>query len=125
MRSIHNAEVDLNYTLYYPLLKTYVSLYPRQAKDSDKSAEAAPLVDGPKGDVNMWKTVEKAMEDQTLEDLRESREGVVIPGAPARSQPKAAKKSGKSNKTEENKEKTSGAGANGDEDEDSDDGFFA
>lgn len=102
-------------------------MYPRQAKDGDKSAEAVPLVDGPKGDVNMWKTVEKAMEDQTLEDLRESREGVTIPGAPARSQPKAAKKGGKSNKTEESKEKTSGAGAGarGDEDEDSDDGFFA
>ena len=126
MRSIHNAEVDLNYTLYYPLLKAYVSLYPRQPKDSDKSGDAAPPVDGPKGDINMWKAVEKAMEDETLEDLRESRDGVSIPGAPARSQPKTAKKNGKPNKTEQSKEKTTDGGAEaGDDDEDSDDGFFA
>ena len=129
MRSIHNAEVDLNYTLYYPLLKTYVSLYPKQQKDGDKSSDAASLPEGPKGDVEMWKRVEKAMEDRALEELRESREGVTIPGAPTRTQPKTTKKAEKKDKQEYAKQKktqdTRMAAGDQDEDEDSDEGFFA
>lgn len=127
MRSIHNAEVDLNYTLYYPLLKTYVSLYPKQQKDGDKSSDAASLVEGPKGDVNMWKRVEKAMEDDTLEELRESKEGVTIPGAPTRTQSKTAKKGDTKDKQDHTKQKKTEDRrvAAEDEDEDSDEGFFA
>ncbi|KAF2449981.1 hypothetical protein P171DRAFT_352076 [Karstenula rhodostoma CBS 690.94] len=123
-RSIHNAEVDLNYTLYYPLLKAYVSLYPKQQKEDSKSGDAVPPKDGPKGDVDMWKTVEKAMEEQTLEELRESREGVTIPGAPESSKAKNMKNDGKKD-MKEKKAKSNGADAamdNGDEGSDED--FF-
>ncbi|OAG06395.1 uncharacterized protein CC84DRAFT_1090763 [Paraphaeosphaeria sporulosa] len=125
MHSIHNAEVDLNYTLYYPLLKAYVSLYPKQQKEDSKSGDAAPPTDGPKGDVNMWKTVEKAMGEQTLEELRESREGVIIPGAPENSKAKNLKKDAKKD-TKEKKARSNDADIateNGDE-EGSDEDFF-
>jgi len=127
MRSIHDAEVDLNYTLYFPLLKTYVSLYPKQQKEDGKSGDTPPSTDGPKGDVNMWKTVEKAMEEQTLEELRESREGITIPGAPETSKAKDVNKNGKTDKKEKDvKAKSNGtdvAMKDGDE-EDSDEDFF-
>ncbi|KAF2637224.1 hypothetical protein P280DRAFT_500817 [Massarina eburnea CBS 473.64] len=85
---IHSAEVDLNYTTAYPLLRPYVSIFPRPEKakgesEADKGAadkQADEFPDGPKGNVDMWKAVEKAMEDGTLEKLRNSREGVTIPG---------------------------------------------
>lgn len=128
MQSIRNAEVDLNYTLYYPLLKTYVSLYPKQQKESTKSGDAAASTEGPKGDVDMWKMVEKAMEEQSLEQLRESREGVIIPGAPESSKAKNMKKDAKKDlkQKKEQKEKSNGADVamvDGDE-EGSDEDFF-
>ncbi|KAJ4360899.1 uncharacterized protein N0V89_001468 [Didymosphaeria variabile] len=125
MRSIHNAEVDLNYTLYYPLLKTYVSLYPKGQKEDGKSGDTTPPTDGPKGDVDMWKTVEKAMEEQTLEELRESREGVTIPGAPESSKAKETSKDGKKDKKEKVAKSKSTDVATKDEDEEgSDEEFF-
>lgn len=133
MHSIHNAEVDLNYTLYYPLLKAYVSLYPKQQKEGAKASDAAASTEGPKGDVEMWKMVEKAMEEQSLEQLRESREGVSIPGAAesnkARNTKKDAKKDFKEKeKREKNEQKARPNGADavmvdGDE-EGSDEDFF-
>jgi len=66
---IHNAEVDVNYAQYYPLSKVYSSLYPKM-KQSKKKAETstdedeasnqqADEVDGPKGDVETWKAIER------------------------------------------------------------------
>lgn len=90
LRKIHNAEVDVSYTLYYPLLKPYVSLYPRQKTEQSTSTDppangktnqqSAEPIDGPKGNIEIWRAVEQAMEDGTLETLRESKEGVTIPG---------------------------------------------
>jgi hypothetical protein len=85
---IHNADVDVNYTIYYPLLRPYVSLYPK--KESSEPAEssadapsgqkkASESADGPKGDVDVWKAIEEAMEAGTLDRLRNSKEGVVMP----------------------------------------------
>ena len=126
LRSVHNAEVDLNYTLYYPLLKTYVALYPKQQKEDGKE-HTAPLNDGPKGNVEMWKMVEKAMEEQTLDELRESKEGVKIPGAPDRSQAKLVKKDERKAKEGDSKARKSERidATMQDEAEESDEGFFA
>lgn len=124
MRSIHNAEVDLNYTLYYPLLKTYVSLYPKGQKEDGKSGDTTPPTDGPKGNVDMWKTVEKAMEEQTLEQLRESREGVNIPGAPESSKIKEPKKDGKKDKEKDAKLKSTDIAMKDEDEEGSDQEFF-
>ncbi|KAF1843006.1 uncharacterized protein K460DRAFT_407380 [Cucurbitaria berberidis CBS 394.84] len=85
---IHNAEVDVNYAIYYPLMKPYSSLYPKSK--TGKSAEAEEEdddkgnreVDGPKGNVEMWRAVEKAMTEGTLDTLRYSKE--AMPAAPAK-----------------------------------------
>lgn len=100
-KKMHNAEVDVNYAISYPLMKPYSSLYPKSKKASSKTADAEDsdetknkgddLVDGPKGDVMVWKMVEQAMEEGTLETLRNSKSREEIPGAPP--------KKGKSAKT--------------------------
>jgi hypothetical protein len=55
---IHKAEVDLNYTQFFPLAEVYVSLY---------TSKTAPG-EGPKPP--MWTEVERSMEDGTLSRLR-------------------------------------------------------
>lgn len=136
-QTLHNAEVDLNYTIYYPLLKPYVSIFPNAKKNKNASTEedAASVENGsgsgPRGNVEMWKAVEKAMEDRTLEALRNSREGVTIPG-PKKAKGDKTKKDGRHEEKQEKKQKQEsksaawqGNGAAGEEeDEDSDGGFF-
>ena len=90
-KRLHNAEVDVNYAISYPLMKPYSSLYPKSKKptsknaetdDSDEAKSKPEEVDGPKGDVMVWKMVEQAMEEGTLETLRNSKSREEIPGAP-------------------------------------------
>ena len=103
-KKMHNAEVDVNYAISYPLMKPYSSLYPTTKKSKSKNAETDDSdeakskpedIDGPKGDVMVWKMVEKAMEEGTLEALRNSKSREEIPGAPSKkgksAKPKAAK----------------------------------
>jgi hypothetical protein len=83
---LHNAEVDVNYTQYYPLMKVYSSLYPKskkekatdpdEAMDEDNEDKTSREVDGPKGDIDMWKAIEKAMAEGTLDALRNRKEGI-------------------------------------------------
>jgi pullulanase/glycogen debranching enzyme len=93
---VHNAEVDVNYAIFYPLLKPYASLYPKskkdKASDSDEAADddaedkANREVDGPKGDLDMWKAVEEAMAEGTLDALRNSKQD--IPALVPKKEPK-------------------------------------
>jgi hypothetical protein len=116
---IHNADVDVNYTIYYPLLRPYVSLYPK--KEGSMPAES---IDGPKGDVDMWKAVEEAMETGTLDRLRNSKEGVVMPGPKVQAKKKAKGKIvRKGDKGEQNSDHEKIVGPM-EEDEGSDGGFF-
>ncbi|KAF2824737.1 hypothetical protein CC86DRAFT_296350 [Ophiobolus disseminans] len=136
---VHNAEVDVSYAIYYPLIKPYSSLYPKSKgktnddsegaeDDEDDSKSKGEEIDGPKGDVKMWRAVEQAMEEGTLKTLRYSKDAVPAPPPKKIKKPKV-----KDNK----KEKADGkslarqpkvAGHNGynahDVDEDSDGGFF-
>lgn len=72
----HVAEVELNYTMYYPLAKPYVALYPKNDKDKDKDVEYFANGDETahrkRGDQVMWEEVERAMEQGSLSTLRES-----------------------------------------------------
>lgn len=128
---IHTAEVDVNYAIYYPLMKPYSSLYPKSKNKKSDDSEGADddednvkskggEIEGPKGDVEMWKAIEQAMEDGTLDRLRHSKDS--IPAEP----PKKSKKP----KVKESKPHTTPkvAGHNGytehDVDDDSDGGFF-
>ena len=64
---IHVAEVDLNYTQYCPLNEIYISLFAQ--KDSEDDGKDSSEVDGASKPA-MWAEVEKAMEEGTLEQLR-------------------------------------------------------
>lgn len=140
-KKVHNAEVDVNYAISYPLMKPYSSLYPTSKKskpknaetdDSDEAKSKPDEIDGPKGDVMVWKMVEQAMEEGTLETLRNSKSREEIPGAPP--------KKGKATKAKATKDaqpkktyaplvvpanrREARAAAREAEDEDSDGGFF-
>ena len=72
------------------MLKNYASLYPKSKKEksSEESEEedaedkSNREVDGPKGDVEMWRTVEEAMANGTLDALRNSKEAMPTTPAP-------------------------------------------
>ncbi|KAF2029321.1 hypothetical protein EK21DRAFT_68006 [Setomelanomma holmii] len=136
---VHNVEVDVNYAIYYPLMKPYSSLYPKSKSrkndesdgagdDEEDSKNKSDEIDGPKGDVEMWKAVENAMQDGTLEKLRYSKD--AVPGAPSQKSKKPKVKDGKKEKPDskskygEQKSIGSQAYAAQEEDEDSEGGFF-
>ena len=96
-RQLHEAEVDLNYTLYAPLDQKYVALYPASSKSKSDSAikqetskqccedghpideEAAGLLRNSSGQKPpLWYAVESAMEHDELEALRD---GKLLKGA--------------------------------------------
>lgn len=142
-RKLHNAEVDVNYAISYPLMKPYSSLYPKSKKspktaetdDSDEAKSKPEDVDGPKGDVMVWKMVEQAMEDGTLETLRNSKSREDIPGAPPKKSKPAKTKTAKDTEPEPKPKKThaplvvpanrrEARAAAREAEEDSDGGFF-
>lgn len=140
-KKLHNAEVDVNYAISYPLMKPYSSLYPTSKKpkaaethESDETKAKPEEVDGPKGDVLVWKMVEVAMEEGTLETLRNSKSREEIPGAPPKKSKSAKTKTAKEappKKTyaplevPKNRREARAAAREADaEDEDSDGGFF-
>ena len=90
-RQLHEAKVDLNYTLYSPLNQKYISLYPNTSKsrkdqeDNDRLTDVRDLQEATK-DIEagllrndngqkpaLWYVVEKAMNDGTLEALRDGK----------------------------------------------------
>ncbi|ERF73574.1 hypothetical protein EPUS_07508 [Endocarpon pusillum Z07020] len=90
-RQLHEAKVDLNYTLYAPLNQKYISLYPRTSKsrkdqeNNDRLEDVRDLQEATK-DIEadllrndyghkpaLWYAVEKAMDNGTLEALRDGK----------------------------------------------------
>jgi hypothetical protein len=78
-QQLHVAEVDLNYSQYYPLAEPYVSLYPRKEQpeaDEEDGGDDKPdgtgrlQDDSEKPKPPMWAEVEKRMEEGTLDELR-------------------------------------------------------
>ncbi len=142
-KKLHNAEVDVNYAISYPLMKPYSSLYPKSKKtkatetdDSDEAKGKSDEIDGPKGDVMVWKMVEQAMEEGTLEALRNSKSREEIPGAPPKKSKTATAKTKASKEVQpkktyapqeipKNRREARAAAREAEaEDEDSDGGFF-
>ncbi|KAK8221387.1 hypothetical protein IWZ01DRAFT_537297 [Phyllosticta capitalensis] len=142
----HTTEIDLNYTLYYPLIRPYVSLYASGAKsksaDEDKNS-AVKTSDTVRvgGDEKMWKEVEARTAQGTaaLEALRnglEWREGKdgeksappsaagasVVPSGKSKASTK--KKQSEAPKEKKDKKKLRDEEPVEEEDEDSDGGFF-
>lgn len=73
-RELHVAEVDVKYTVYFPFMERYVSLYPDGAKSTSKEKQATRR-GRPSERPAMWSVVEKAMAEGTgaLERLRDRR----------------------------------------------------
>lgn len=76
---IHEAEVDLNYTMYCPLTEKYQSLYRKAGKRKSEEGEQAEADVGQveQGlDFNrppLWTVVERSMAEGTLQSLRDGK----------------------------------------------------
>jgi hypothetical protein len=66
--------VDLNYTMYFPLMEKYQSLYPRTEEqgplDEASGKDLSGKGEGPERHP-IWYIVERAMVDDTLKELRD------------------------------------------------------
>ncbi|PBP26598.1 putative nuclear protein involved in pre-rRNA processing [Diplocarpon rosae] len=89
---MHIVEVDLNYTQYHPLSETYVSLYPT-ADSQEKEGESMKV--GKMLKPPVWAEVERAMEEGTLDRLRNRKSNAPVqftkPGKPVDRKPTKAK----------------------------------
>jgi hypothetical protein len=65
------AQVDLNYTIFYPLACVYKSLYPKDVRDEEEN-DVEKLVGREKGDKKWWDMVEKGAKEGSLRFLREA-----------------------------------------------------
>ena len=78
-KAVHQAEVDLNYTLYYPLAEKYLSLFARNGQcgsaspNSDLPADRTSRQEADTQQHSMWGIVERCMRDGSLDALREGK----------------------------------------------------
>lgn len=63
---MHEAEVDLNYTMYHPLSEVYVSLYPNTPSLKSDLGDTRSVKQKPP----IWTEIELAMETGTLDIIR-------------------------------------------------------
>ncbi|CAG8100362.1 unnamed protein product [Penicillium olsonii] len=79
---ISDCQVNINYTIYYPLTEKYLSIYPKsngkpeaaEAESSKKGTEAAQAKPA------LWPIVAKCMEEKTLDLLREGKLNINFKG---------------------------------------------
>ena len=69
-QEVHDAEIDVNYTIYHPLTEKYKSLFPRQEDVPGGETAARKLVTVKPA---IWKMVEQCTADGTLEALRDGK----------------------------------------------------
>ncbi|TID24019.1 rrna-processing protein efg1 [Venturia nashicola] len=92
-QDVHVAQIDLNYTQYYPLAQTYSSLYPtKKGEDGKQRGDEEETKKGIRGNPEMWKEVEQATEDgeRKLEELRHRIDWDRIRTTTLAARPKAA-----------------------------------
>ena len=119
-KEVHDAEIDMNYTIYHPLTEKYQSLFPRQDVAGGEERAARKLVTEKPA---VWKVVERCTADGTLEALRDGKvETGMIVGKkkPAGERPKSKRKG----KNDRAGSKLSEKVASQEQDEGSDGGFF-
>ncbi|KAF2101527.1 hypothetical protein NA57DRAFT_35236 [Rhizodiscina lignyota] len=72
---LHVAEVDVNYTLYFPFSQRYSALYPTKQREEDgKTVGDDDATDaGVRGDAKVWAQIEETMKkgEKALESLRD------------------------------------------------------
>lgn len=87
-KKIHEARVNLNYTIYCPLPEKYISLYPKsnaKSSDGDVSETKSDLESKSQTESTkppLWSVVEKCMKEGTLDDLREGKLNISAEGKP-------------------------------------------
>lgn len=83
-QEIYIAQVNLNYTIYYPLAEKYIALYATQQKkkktgesadDGDSKTVYKPVHATAAEKPPMWHVVERCMKEGTLDRLREGKLG--------------------------------------------------
>lgn len=70
---LHVAEVDLNYTQYFPLMEVYVGLYGKSSDGEEQEVDNDEDNGIERVKPPMWAEVEKAMEEGNLDRLRNRR----------------------------------------------------
>ena len=144
---IHVAQIDLNYTLYYPLTEKYISLFPKDHSNKDKSqnnnnqdrSESPESGDHHQHDSGndddpakkppVWAIVEQCTKENTLDLLRDGKLDIG-PDGKKKSESAATNKSsssgskGRDRERDEKKRKKKGSSSSEGDGEESDDGFF-
>ena len=69
-QEVHDAEIDVNYTIYHPLTEKYKSIFPRQEDTPGGETAARKLVTVKPA---IWTVVEQCTADGTLEALRDGK----------------------------------------------------
>lgn len=127
LEDIHNAEVDLNYTMYHPLDEKYHSLYPPKAGDTvedDGMITKERIKEGKAFRPAVWAVVEQCMRSGTLIALRDGKLGRKLPEAEAKASGPIMRRRGENQKLEGEDASSSRDYAMKDEEMDSDGGFF-
>ena len=120
-KEVHDANIDVNYTIYYPLTEKYQSLFPRQGGDSggEKTPARKLVTEKPA----MWDVVERCTADGTLDALRDGKLATSIVTGNRKHQPGKARSKRQSKKDRAGSKAAKGAVAQERHDE-SDGGFF-
>lgn len=118
---MHDAEIDLNYTIYHPLTEKYRSIFPRQENASGGGETAARKLVREKP--AMWQVVERCAAEGTLEALRDGKLAAGIPGGKTTPAPEKAR-SKREGKNGHVGSKSAKSAAPLEQDGDSDGGFF-
>ncbi|CRG85731.1 rRNA-processing protein efg1 [Talaromyces islandicus] len=113
-QKVHVAQINVNYTIYYPLSEKYISLYPQDKKkrtstqdqnDSDSDDVELPPKSGPRKAATgskdekppLWAVVEKCTANGSLDQLRNGKLNIGFDGKPKEGAPVSS-----SQKTREN-----------------------
>ncbi|KAJ5834495.1 rRNA-processing protein EFG1 [Penicillium robsamsonii] len=72
---IHTCQVNLNYSIYYPLTEKYISIYPSGKPDATDPKSELQTEETKSNDTKppLWPVVEKCMEEKTLDLLRNGK----------------------------------------------------
>lgn len=127
LEDIHNAEVDLNYTMYHPLDEKYHSLYPPKAEDAaqdDGMITTERIKRGKAFRPPVWAVVEQCMRAGTLIALRDGKLGRKLPEAEAKASGSITRRRGENQKLEGEDASFSRDYEMKDEEKESDGGFF-
>ncbi|KAK3106738.1 hypothetical protein LTR53_018167, partial [Teratosphaeriaceae sp. CCFEE 6253] len=141
---VREAEVDVNYAVYFPLEREYVPLFAvKRRKEGTSGLEdrgegsPEPAVFERKGDTEVWRRVQQCMADGTLEAMRngmldgtEGGEASAVAAIPAPAQPTTKKKREKAKKPppviegNRRERRKAAVAAKVESDDDSEGGFF-